>query len=214
MQILIDGVRRFHEHVFPERRELFERLGSGQHPQALFITCSDSRIDPCLLTQTDPGDLFVLRNAGNIVPRYDSPHGGEAGAIEFAILGLSIQHIIVCGHSKCGAMGGLLNPQKVESLPALQACLVHAEAAKEAVQSVYDLATTDNATLIKCAVEQNVLVQLQNLQTHPVVADALSRNELTLHGWVYDFETGVVTCCGPDGEFAVLGDATPGGNQA
>ena len=107
MQKLIQGIHHFQSNLFSPQRELFERLAGGQHPDALFITCSDSRISPNLITQTEPGELFIVRNAGNIVPPYGAANGGEGATIEFALVGLGIQDIIVCGHSHCGAMKGL-----------------------------------------------------------------------------------------------------------
>ena len=110
MQKLIHGLHHFQTALFGSQRELFERLAEGQSPEVLFITCSDSRINPNLLTQTEPGELFILRNAGNIVPPYGAVQGGEAATIEFAVAGLGVKDIIVCGHSHCGAMKGLLEP--------------------------------------------------------------------------------------------------------
>src|ERR1044071_9547851 len=127
MQKLVHGIHRFQEGVFRSQKELFEQLSSGQKPAALFITCSDSRIDPNLLTQTEPGDLFILRNASNIVPPYGPYGGGEAATIEYAVSVLGVQDIIVCGHSHCGAMSGLLNPDQVRELPAVRNWLAHAE---------------------------------------------------------------------------------------
>jgi hypothetical protein len=110
MQKLITGVHDFQNRVFDKHRELFERLSQGQNPEALFITCSDSRINPNMITQTEPGDLFILRNAGNIVPPFGATNGGEAGTIEFAVSALGVRDIIVCGHSLCGAMKGHIRP--------------------------------------------------------------------------------------------------------
>lgn len=192
MKKLVDGVRRFRHDVFRLKRALFARLAGGQHPLAMFITCADSRIDPCLLTQTEPGELFILRNAGNIVPPYGVLQGGEAGTIEFAIRGLQIRDIIVCGHSQCGAMEGLLHLEKTEALPALKSWLSHAEPTQRAVRSKFAATANNEQELLERVIEQNVLAQLENLKTHPAVAEALARNELTLHGWVYQLETGTV----------------------
>ena len=117
MQKLIQGIHKFQEEVFTSKVELFKKLEKGQSPQVLFITCSDSRINPNLITQTEPGDLFIIRNAGNIVPNYGPNNSGEIATIEFALDGLGVKDIIVCGHSKCGAMMGLLKPSIVENLP-------------------------------------------------------------------------------------------------
>ena len=127
MQKLIEGTRHFQHTIFDTQKALFEQLSQGQQPLALFITCSDSRIDPNLLTQTQPGELFVIRNAGNIVPTYGAASGGEAGTIEYAVAALKVKDIIVCGHSFCGAMNGLLHPETLGALPAVQDWLRHAE---------------------------------------------------------------------------------------
>lgn len=116
MQKLIEGIHQFQRESFLPLQGLFEQLARGQQPETLFITCSDSRIDPNLLTQSKPGDLFILRNAGNIIPPHGAGNGGEAATIEFAAGALAVRDIIVCGHSHCGAMKGLLQPEQVASL--------------------------------------------------------------------------------------------------
>ncbi len=191
MQKLVDGIHEFQETLFTPQKKLFERLAQGQQPLALFITCSDSRIDPSLLTQTQPGELFIMRNAGNIVPPYGAVLGGEAATIEFAISVLKIKDVIVCGHSHCGAMNGLLHPEAVGELPAVRAWLKHAEATSRIMKENYTH-ITEEAPRLTATVEENVLVQLENLRTHPSVAATLARGDLKLHGWVYKFETGQV----------------------
>ncbi len=191
MQKLVDGIHEFQEKFFTSHKELFERLAQGQQPLALFITCSDSRIDPSLLTQTQPGELFILRNAGNIVPPYGAVQGGEAATIEYAVCVLGVKDIIVCGHSHCGAMNGLLHPEQIEELPAVRDWLSHAEATARIMKENYGHISED-APRLTATVEENVLVQLENLRTHPSVAAALGRDELKLQGWVYKFETGQV----------------------
>lgn len=191
MQKLIEGVRQFQNGVFSSYQRLFEGLVVSQQPLALFITCSDSRINPNLLTQTEPGELFVLRNAGNIVPPYGAVDGGEAATIEYAVSVVGVKDIIICGHSHCGAMRGLLDQSQLDKLPAIQSWLCHAEATLRIVQETSSC-TTDAARRLATSVEQNVLVQLEHLRTHPSVSAALRRNTLTLHGWVYQFETGRV----------------------
>ncbi len=204
MQKLVQGVHQFQKQIFAEHQRLFEKLAEGQRPMALFITCSDSRINPNLLTQTEPGQLFILRTAGNIVPPYGAVHGGEAGTIEYAVAVLKVRDIVVCGHSHCGAMNGLLAPESVSELPAVQALLKHAEATGRIIRENYGHITEPPARLM-AAVEENVLVQLENLRTHPSVAAALSRQDLNLHGWVYKFETGQVFAYHPDeGHFLPL----------
>ena len=124
MQKLIEGIHQFQRESFLPLKGLFEQLSKGQHPETLFITCSDSRIDPNLLTRSKPGDLFILRNAGNIIPPHGAGSGGEAATIEFAVAALGVKDIIICGHSHCGAVQGLLQPEQVASLPALLVLVV------------------------------------------------------------------------------------------
>ncbi len=197
MQKLIDGVQTFQTSVFDSRRQMFEELAGGQKPVALFITCSDSRIDPNLITQTQPGELFVIRNAGNIVPEYGALCGGEAATIEYAVTALKVKDIIVCGHSFCGAMGGLLNPDQLEGLDAVKNWLTHAKATADVVSEKYAHLTGDGERLT-AAVEENVLVQLDHLRTHPSVAEATARGDVNLHGWTYLFESGQVLAFSPE----------------
>jgi carbonic anhydrase len=195
MQKLVEGIHHFQANVFLPQRELFERLAHGQQPDALFITCSDSRINPNLLTNTLPGDLFILRNAGNLVPPAGAAHGGEAATVEFAVAALGVRDVIVCGHSHCGAMSGLLHPEALEDLPAMRAWLSHASATAQIMKEKYPHLAGD--ALLTATVEENVLVQLENLRTHPAVADRLSRGAVNLHGWVYKIETGEVFAYDP-----------------
>jgi carbonic anhydrase len=190
MDEIIAGVRTFQRDVYPLNAELFERLAQGQSPEALVITCSDSRVDPFLLTQARPGQLFVLRNAGNLVPKYGGPVGGVTATIEFAVIGLSIPNIIICGHSGCGAMGGLLNPDQLQGMPRVAKWLEHASVVREAMAAA---GTVDAPDALQRAVEANVIVQLDHLRTHPAVADKLQASRINLHGWVYDIATGAVT---------------------
>jgi carbonic anhydrase len=188
MQKLIEGLHRFQSEVFSAHRDLFANLAKGQSPEVMFICCSDSRINPSLITQTRPGEMFVLRNAGNIVPAYDQGTQGEAASIEFALVSLKIQHIVVCGHSACGAMKGLLHPEALETLPAMKEWLKHAAPTRKLIQENYQHLHGD--ALVTATAEENVLVQLENLRTHPAVRERLERRTLTLHGWVYKLETG------------------------
>ncbi len=199
MQRLVEGIHQFQNNIFSSKRRLFERLAKGQQPQALFVTCSDSRIDPALLTQTEPGELFILRNAGNIIPPYGTINGGEAATIEFAVRALGVKDIIVCGHSQCGAMSGLLAPEKLDDLPAVRDWLSYADSTRCIMRENYEHLSEASARLT-ATVEENVLVQLEHLRTHPSVAAALARKELNIHGWVYKFETGQVFAYCPDRE--------------
>jgi carbonic anhydrase len=195
MQTLVEGVHHFRQNVFPSKLRLFKRLAKGQQPIALFITCSDSRINPNLITQTEPGELFILRNAGNIVPTYGAAAGGEGATIEYAVAGLDVEDVIVCGHSHCGAIKGLLEPDAIKDLPAVAAWLSHAEATRRIVREKYGCCS--NNVQVTRATEENVLLQLENLRTHPSVAAAVARGRLKLHGWVYKIETGEVSAYDP-----------------
>lgn len=192
MQKLVEGLHKFQSEVFRSQRDLFETLTRGQHPETLFITCSDSRISPNLITQTEPGELFIIRNAGNMVPTYGpaSAHGGEAGTIEFALAGLGVKHIVICGHTLCGAIKGLLNPASVEKMPSVKAWLQHAESTKRVMEENYVHLSGDE--LVTAAIEENVLSQIENLRTHPAVRARIARGELSLYGWVYKLETGQI----------------------
>ncbi len=190
MQKLIQGIHQFQGKSFVPMKGLFEQLAKGQQPETLFITCSDSRIDPALLTQAKPGDLFILRNAGNIVPPHGAGNGGEAATIEFAVAALGVKDIIICGHSHCGAMHGLLKPEQVAALPAVSSWLSHAETTRRIMRDNYG--HLEGERLLTATVEENVLVQLENLRTLPAVGSRLVRGDLHLHGWVYKIETGEV----------------------
>jgi len=198
VQKLIQGLHHFQSNIFSSQRELFERLAHGQSPDALFITCSDSRINPNLITNTQPGELFILRNAGNIIPPHGAANGGEGATIEYAVAALGVRDIIVCGHSHCGAMNGLLNIDSLGELPAVRQWLSHAEATRRIAKENYE--HLSGGALLTATIEENVLVQLENLRTHPTVAAALSRGKLSLHGWVYKIETGEVFAYDPEQE--------------
>ncbi|NVD43984.1 carbonic anhydrase [Qipengyuania atrilutea] len=185
------GVVHFQEHVYPEKRDLFERLAKGQEPEALFIACSDSRVETAMITQTEPGELFICRNAGNIVPPHTSQTGGMTASIEFAMAVLKVPHVVICGHTKCGAMAGAMNLESVESLPHVGKWLGFAKAAKDIVDALGN--ELDEDERMAMLLEQNVLLQMQHLRTHPTVAVRLAQGDLSIHGWVYDIETGGVS---------------------
>ena len=193
MQRIIDGAKRFHREVFPEQREFFEKLAQKkQKPQALVITCADSRIHPNLITMTEPGDLFLLRIAGNIVPPHGHAGGGEAATIEYSVEVLGIREIIVLGHSQCGAMQALLEQKSLKNLPAARAYFAHAEATRRIVEQKYRKEQMSKAELLMAATEENVLVQLNNLSTHPCVAARLACGEISTYGWYYDIARGAI----------------------
>ena len=208
MKKVMSGLATFQNETFPQHRALFERLASGQSPETLFITCSDSRIDPCMLTHTKPGDIFICRNAGSIVPAYGEVIGGVSATIEYAVLALGVKDIILCGHSDCGAMRALLNPQSVAHMPAVSAWLRYGESARFVVQENHS--HLSGADLLEAMIEQNVLAQLDNLRTHPAVSARLAKGQLNLHGWVYNIGSGEVRVLDPaQGRFVPLQAKTP-----
>jgi len=192
---ILRGLKRFRKKVYPKHRELFHKLALQQRPQALFITCADSRIDPCLLTQTKPGELFLCRVIGNIVPRYPESIGGVSATIEYAVGVLGVPDVIVCGHTDCGVMKGVLNPEALKPLANVSAWLNHAQPAREAL--VKPDSNLSDPEFLLALTERNVIEQLKNLQTHPAVAARLEQGNLKLHGWVYDIGRGIVTTYSP-----------------
>lgn len=190
MRKLLQGLARFQRHTFKENQELFGRLSQGQSPSTLFITCSDSRIVPSLITHTDPGDLFVLRNAGNLVPKYDEGLG-EAATIEYAVSVLKVADIVVCGHSQCGVMQGLLNPTSCAGFSAISRWLERAQPTLAAVLEQHSMLPQEQ--LVTLLTQANVAAQFENLRTHPSVRDAVENGTLHLHGWVYSIATGEVS---------------------
>ncbi|MGL5805313.1 MAG: carbonic anhydrase [Xenococcaceae cyanobacterium] len=191
MKKLIRGLHQFRHTYVPTHQQLLTQLSHGQKPRVLFITCSDSRIDPNLITQTDVGELFVIRNAGNIIPPYGAANGGEGGTIEYAIDALGIEQIVVCGHSHCGAMKGLLQLNKLQaSMPLVYNWLKHAESTRRLVLENYP--DNEEEELIEILVAENVLIQIDNLKTYPVVQAKLHRKKLQIYGWIYHIETGEV----------------------
>ena len=204
MDKLSDGVQKFRKEAFPRRRELFHTLAHTQSPDTLFIACSDSRVVPELLTQREPGELFVIRNAGNIVPPSGPQPGGVSATVEYAISVLGVREVVICGHSDCGAMTAVAHEHDLSQLPAVANWLHHADAAK-LVNSAR--AHTSAEASLDGLVHENVVAQIANLRTHPSVALALAQNRLNLHGWVFDIETGQVDALdGTTGRFVPLAD--------
>ena len=208
MDQLLTGIHQFHTNIFNQERKFFANLASEQHPSVLFIGCSDSRVDPSIITQAQLGELFVLRNAGNIVPCHGASNGGEPATIEYAVTALGVKDIVICGHTGCGAIQAMLDPQKMEKLPLVKSWLGHAEATRQIVAENYSRYSGNE--LLEIAIREHVLVQIENLQTHPSVAVKLQRGDLTLHAWIYRMETGEVLAYSTvDGGFAVLTDLDP-----
>jgi carbonic anhydrase len=190
MDRILDGVRQFRKQVFPDREDLFRQLAGGQNPQALFITCADSRVVPDLITQSQPGDLFICRNAGNMIPAYGEAHGGVSATIEYAVVALNVEHIIVCGHTDCGAMKGILRPELVAEMPSVARWLAHGDLARVMMKENYP-PMSERETL-DVLTRENIVAQIEHLHTFPCVAARLARGKLHLHAWIYDIETGNV----------------------
>jgi carbonic anhydrase len=182
---ILSGVSRFKKNVYPENQDLFEKLALGQRPEALFITCADSRIDPCMLTQTKPGELFICRVIGNIVPLYPDSLGGVSATIEYAVGVLRVPDVIVCGHTDCGVIKGALHPDALSSHAAVWNWLRFA--------NIQQRHAHPSPELLLAMTEENVVGQVKNLRSHPAVANRLLAGNLSLHGWVYHIGEGVVT---------------------
>lgn len=202
MQKVIEGFLRFQNEVFPARSEQFRKLANEQSPKVLFVTCSDSRVVPELLTQQEPGDLFVIRNAGNIVPSYGPEPGGVSATVEYAVSVLGVTDIVICGHSNCGAMTAICTCQNLDHLPAVAHWLRYSDSAKVIVNAQQFATQKERADAL---VRANVIAQLANIRTHPSVALALAQKRLDLHGWIYDIESGVVEALdGRSAQFVAL----------
>jgi len=192
MEKLQAGYRRFRREVFPSRRSLYERAAEGQRPQALVITCSDSRVDPELLTMSGPGDIFVERNPGNLVPPYrDDERVSVSASVEFAVTLLGVRDVVVCGHTNCGAVAALLAPDTVAGVPAVARWLEHGKPA------LSRLSRDSDVDILRQLTEANVVTQLEHLRTHPSVARGLSAGTLTLHGLVFDIRHGTLSAWHP-----------------
>jgi carbonic anhydrase len=213
MKKLIRGLREFQTGYFSTHHDLFEQLSHGQKPRVLFIACSDSRVDPNLITQAQIGELFVIRNAGNIVPPFGATNGGEGAALEYAVHALGINQIIVCGHSNCGAMKGLLQLGKLEEeMPLVYDWLRHAEATRRLIADNYS--DRKGEELLEITTAENVLTQIENLQTYPVIHSRLHQKKLTIYGWIYDIETGAVLTYDPEQDIYVAPySQLPGSSQ-
>jgi carbonic anhydrase len=186
------GIRRFQTEVYPRNVETYVRaVKEPQRPLALFVACADSRIDPVEITQSEPGSLFVLRNIGNMVPAYGEMLGGVSAVVEYAVSALKVKHVVVCGHTDCGAMGALIQPDAMDEMPAVKNWMNNAAAALSVTKSLAKAEDRPEA-FVRRLTEENVLLQMQHIRTHPSVAGAMAREELTISGWVYDIGTGQV----------------------
>jgi carbonic anhydrase len=190
VQEIIDGFFKFRRDIFPERRDLFRKLAANQQPRTLFIACSDSRMVPELITQREPGELFVIRNAGNIIPSFGPEPGGVTATVEYAVSVLGVRDIVVCGHSDCGAMKAITSCDCMADLPAVRSWLLYADSAKLINDATPHRSDRER---LESMIRENVICQINNLRTHPSVALAIAQGRLDLHGWVYDIESGSVT---------------------
>ena len=195
MQRILDGYRKFHSHVFPQKRQLYAELSKGQKPEFMVITCSDSRVQPLEFTCMEPGDMFMDRSIGNIVP---PPGGSEVvtqAIVEYAVVALNVKHIIICGHSQCGAMKALLDPESTRKLPAVSAWLKNAEGTLAAVQKKYS--HLKGQELLDATTRENVLVQIENLKKIYCVSERVAQGKLSIHGWVFELEHGRIDAYDP-----------------
>ena len=191
MQKLEAGVHQFQANYFARNKRLFEKLSEGQRPEVLFITCCDSRVVPNLITSASPGDLFIVRNVGNIVPSVGrGVLGGVSAAIQYAIEVLEIGHVIVCGHTQCGAIDAILHPERVQHLPFVKRWLAESARIPQLIEERYGHLTGEER--VTAAIEENVLVQLENLRSFDFVARRLDAGTLTMAGWVFSIAKGQV----------------------
>jgi carbonic anhydrase len=203
MQKLVKGIHSFRNGYFASHRQLFEQLAtSGQNPETLFITCSDSRVVPNLITNAAPGELFIIRNVGNVVPRTDLP-GGTAAAIQYAVEVLKVENVIICGHTQCGAMQAILNPERMEKLAYVKRWLAQTDRVRQVIEERY--AHLGAEARVTAAVQENVLTQLENLREYPFIAERLESNSLRISGWVFDISKGNIWDYDPESsEFLLL----------
>lgn len=187
---LKEGVRHFRRNVYEQNAEAYQRAASTpQQPHTLVVACADSRVDVESITNSGPGDVFITRNIGNMVPACGEMLGGVSAVIEYAVSALKVKHVVICGHSDCGAMKALLHPEAAEGMPTVKSWLNNGRAALSVAES---LEKDGGRGLLPVLTEQNVLMQLAHLKTHPSVAGAMARGELTISGWVYDIGSGQV----------------------
>lgn len=205
MDNVLDRAGRFRGDIYEKESALYRSLAhDGQSPKALMISCADSRVVPEIITQARPGDLFVCRNAGNIVPPFSQANGGVSSAVEYAVVALKVRDIVVCGHSDCGAMKAFLHPDKLAEMPNVATWLRHAHAAESVVNAAYP--ELEDLARVRALALENVIAQIHHLRTHPSVAAALARGELSLHGWFFEIDSGTILALdGATGTFVSVG---------
>lgn len=209
MNELIGRVFSFEKTVFPNQSDLYSRLAThGQQPKALMISCADSRIVPEQIMQAAPGDLFVCRNAGNIVPPFSQANGGVTSTVEYAVMALDVRDIIVCGHWGCGAMKALSQPGSTDGIPNVAAWLRHAAAAEQVARDCYPDFEGDE--LVRAITLENIVAQIAHLRTHPSVAAGIAAGRIALHGWYVDIHAGqILALDGDSGSFEVVAEDRP-----
>lgn len=190
---LLIGIRHFKNHHLKKKKEFLATLSKGQSPDVIFVTCSDSRIDPLWFTDSGLGRLFFSRNPGNIIPLMNpAAPSGENATIEYGLEQLNISEIIICGHSHCGAMEGLLTPELEKKLPITAAWLQPAQILVKNLEQRHPEQAHSKAALLKCLTQDNIVFQMERLKTHPLVEDRFKAGKLKIHGWYYEIETGEV----------------------
>lgn len=202
-QKLVKGIHSFQRGFFASHRELYHQLATaGQQPETLFITCSDSRVDPNLITNSAPGELFIVRNVGNVVPNVDLP-GGTAAAIQYAVEVLNVENVIVCGHTQCGALKAILDPESVAHLDYVSRWVKSTIDVKKLIEEKYEHLVGEEK--LNAAIQENVLAQIEHLRQYSFVADRMDAGKLQVNGWVFDVGRGEVYDYDPDiGEFLSL----------
>lgn len=193
MHRLLAGYARFRSSVYPTQKTLFEKLAKGQQPEALFITCSDSRVMPEMILQCEPGQIFPIRLAGNLVPLPGVEGDGIAATIEYAIRALKVRDVILCGHTGCGAMKELLEQAHTRDLPDVTSWLEQAGSSSRWLRSTLrDVKTLSAEDKLNLVTEANVVLQLEHLRQHAAVREGLIAGSIKLHGWVYDIVSGEI----------------------
>ena len=197
MKKLIDGIVEFRKNITEEYRELFAKLALGQKPDALFIACSDSRVVPNLFASTNPGDLFVIRNVGNLIPpaQSDTQEVSAQAAIEFAVFNLKISNIIVCGHSECGAIDAIAEGKEIPNCPHLNSWLKFGEESALKVRRghTYNPKISENNQISQV----NVLQQMEHISSYPFIQDLVAQGKIRVHGWWFDIAHADVYCFEP-----------------
>ncbi len=202
MDRLMEGYRRFRRDAWPDRRRLFERLADGgQQPRAMVITCADSRVDPSMIFDTSPGELFVIRNVASLVPPYapDAAHHGTSAALEFGVRVLGVQDLLVMGHALCGGVRALLEGTPPEASDFVAQWMAMAEPAKQRT-----LAHADKAEWQLRCEQETVKLTLDTLLTFPWIAERVAAGRLLLHGAHFDIRSGALSVLGEDAEFAAV----------